>query len=130
MGKCMACERERAGYDFLTRTLDALQDALELAANDDVSSQCAAELREGISKLLRDGEHRTGEWSAEPWSREETVSKTVFLESVVRDMREALQDAAANQGVCEVCTGDIRGTIMRMLVYDERRTGPYSRVRD
>lgn len=128
MSQCMACLRERASLDFLTRTVDALQEALELAQNDDVSKELAIELQEDISRMLRQSERRRGEWSKDPWSREETIPKATFLQSIVREMREALEDAPPNQGVCEVCTGDLRVAIMRMLAYDERRNGPYSNI--
>ena len=129
MAHCMVCERDRAGTDFLTRTIDALQEALGLAPWEDVSEECAAELRQGIKRMLRNGESRGGEWSKDPWGREETMTKAAFLDSVVREMRQALEDAPPNQGVCEVCSSDLRGAIMRMLVYDESRKGPYSKIR-
>ncbi len=129
MGHCMVCQRERANYEFLPRTIDALQEALELGRDDDVSDECAAELREGINRMLRKSERRRGQWSKDPWNREETITKAVFMERIVRDLREALEDAPPNQGVCDDCTDDLQGTITRMLVYDERRKGSYSKIR-
>lgn len=128
MSHCMVCCRNRAGYNFLPRTIETLEEALELAGKDDVSNECATELRLGIGRMLRQSERRGGSWSEDPWSREETVTKAVFLESTVRVLREALQDAPPGQGVCEECTGDLGGTIMKMIVDDQRRKGPWEKI--